>query len=209
MTTKTGKVRTILLWIAAIRVVVGIIAIPLAPFLYREHFIVLVLMRPTKEVLLAAGFLVRSGKVDLLPVLLAAVPLMLLGVWQFFYLGRAYSKEITGDGIPGIGGKLLPSDKVKKVCKILDKKGARLIFLGRLAALSSAGVAGAAGAGRMKSREFLPADALGAFASAGIALGAGYFLGQAYEKASPALSVVGVLVLIGAAILLGRYLKKA
>ena len=202
------RFRTWLLALAGIRFVISLIAIPLAPFLYREHFIVLVLMRPTKEVLLAAGFMVRAGKVDLVPVILAALPLMVLGVWLFFYLGRAYCEEITKGEMPGLGGRLLEPSKITSVGKLLDKKGSRLVFLGRLAALSSAAVAAAAGACKMRSRDFLPADGLGAAVSTGVALGAGYFLGQAYEDASPVLSVVGVLVLVGAAVLLGRYLKK-
>ena len=206
--TKKNRTRMILLWLAGVRLVIGLAAIPLAPFLYREHFIVLVLMRPTKEVLLAAGFLVKAGKVDLLAVLAAAVPLMILGVWQFYYLGRAYRDEIRKGELPGIQGRILSADKVKKITKTLDKKGPKLVFLGRLAAFSSAVVATAAGAGKMTPREFLPPDGAGAIVSAGIAIGAGYFLGQAYEKASPALSVVGVAALVIAAVLLGRYLNK-
>jgi membrane protein DedA with SNARE-associated domain len=61
----------------------------------------------------------------------------------------------------------------------------------------------------MPSREFLPIDALGAVVSVVITLGAGYYLGNAYEDASPVLSVVGVGALVGAAVVLGRYLKKA
>lgn len=206
--TKKYRVKVFLLWLAAIRFVIGLAAIPLAPFLYREHFIVLVLMRPTKEVLLAAGFLVKAGKVSLLAVLAAAVPLMILGVWQFYYLGRAYRDEIRKGELPGIQGRILSADKVKKITKTLDKKGPRLVFLGRLAAFSSAVVATAAGAGKMSPRDFLPADGGGAILSAALSIGAGYFLGQAYEKASPLLSVVGVVALLGAAVLLGRYLNR-
>lgn len=205
---KKDRMRVALLWLAGVRFVIGLAAIPLAPFLYREHFIVLVLMRPTKEVLLAAGFLVKAGKVDLLAVLAAAVPLMILGVWQFYYLGRAYRDEIRKGEMPGVQGRILSAKKVKKVTKTLDKKGSRLVFLGRLAAFPSAAVATAAGAGKMQPREFLPYDGAGAVVSAALAIGAGYFLGHAYEKASPALSVLGVVALVLAAILLGRYLNK-
>jgi membrane protein DedA with SNARE-associated domain len=203
------RVRTPLLWLAGIRVVIGILAIPMAPFLYREHFIVLVLMRPTKEVLLAAGFLIREGKVDLFSVLVAAVPLMILGVWQFFYLGRAFCEEITKGEVPGIGGRIVNAKKVNQIGKVLDKKGSRLVFLGRLAAFSSAVLAAAAGACKMRPRDFLWVDAAGALVSAAIAIGAGYFLGEAYEHASPVISVIGVIALIGAAVLLGRWLKKS
>jgi membrane protein DedA with SNARE-associated domain len=133
---------------------------------------------------------------------------MVLGVWLFFYLGRAYAREITKGEIPGVGGRLLKPDKVKEMGKVLDKRGPRLVFLGRLAAFPSAVVAAAAGVGKMRSREFLPADGLGALASVAIAVGAGYFLGEAYEDAGPVLSGLGVAVLATGAFLLGRYLKK-
>jgi membrane-associated protein len=200
--------RGVILAVVAIRFVVGIVALPLAPFLYREHFIVLVLMRPTKEVLLAAGFLVRADKVSLLPVLLAAIPLVLVGVWVFFYLGREYRKEISDGEIPGIGGRVVQPKKVQKVQKVLDKRGPRLVFLGRLAVLSSAMVAAAAGAGKMKLREFLPVDAAGGLLSVAITVGAGYVMGEAYDEAGPWLSVLGVAALIAAGVLLGRYLRK-
>jgi membrane protein DedA with SNARE-associated domain len=99
-------------------------------------------------------------------------------------------------------------DKVKALQKILDKKGPRLVFLGRLAVFPSTMVATAAGAGKMPSRDFLVPDGLGGLMSAAITIGAGYFLGAAYEKASPLLTVLGVVVLLGAAFLLGRYLRK-
>ena len=200
--------RELFVWLGGARALVGLAAIPLAPFLYREHFIVLVLMRPTKEVLLAAGFLIRQGKVGLGPVLAAAVPLLLFGVWQFFYLGRVYSSEIRKGEVPGIGGRVIKPDKVKKLQKVLDKKGGRLVFLGRLAAFPSAMVATSAGAGKMSSRDFLVPDGAGGLLSVVITLSAGYFLGAAYEKASPLLTVIGVLVLVAGAVALGRYLRK-
>src|ERR1700752_1330877 len=72
---KSPELRGGLLALAIVRIIIGIAAIRLAPFLYKKHFVVLVLMRPTKEVLLAAGFLIRLDKVWWVPVLAAAVPL--------------------------------------------------------------------------------------------------------------------------------------
>lgn len=200
--------KSLFLWLALVRVAIALAALPLAPFLYREHFVVLVLMRPTKEVLLAAGFLIRIGNVSLPPVVLASIPLMILGVWHFFYLGRRYCDEIEKGEVPGIGRRILDPDKIAKLEKVLDAKGSRLVFLGRLAAFPSATVAAAAGAGRMRSRDFLPYDAAGAVVSAGLSLGAGYAAGQAYESAGPWLTALGVLVLVVAAVSLGRYLHR-
>ena len=200
--------REVFVWLAVVRFIVSILAVPLAPVLYEEHFIVLVLMRPTKEVLLAAGFLIRIGKVDLLPVLVAAVPLMVLGVWLFFYLGRVFSSEIHQGEVPGLGARVIKPAKVKKTQEVLNKKGGRLVLLGRLAAFSSSVVAVAAGAGRMKSRDFLPVDGAGALLSTTLATGAGYLTGAAYDEIGPWFTGLTIGALVVAAILLGRYLHK-
>src|SRR5215213_4804128 len=85
--------RPLLLALAVARGAVSLVAVPLAAVLWRDHFVLLVLLRPTKEVLLAAGFAVREGDVSLPMVLLAAVPLLVVGVWLFFSLGRAFSDD--------------------------------------------------------------------------------------------------------------------
>jgi membrane protein DedA with SNARE-associated domain len=200
--------RELFVWLAAFRFIVSILAVPLAPFLYEEHFVVLVLMRPTKEVLLAAGFLLRIGEVSLAPVLIAAVPLTVLGVWLFFYLGRVYSSEIQKGEVPGLGARVINPGKIKKTQKVLDKKGGRLVLLGRMAAFSSSVVAAAAGAGRMHSRDFLPVDGAGAVLSTALSIGAGYLAGAAYDEIGPWFTALTIGALVVAAILLGLYLRR-
>ncbi len=200
--------RAPLLWLAAARAVLSVVALLLAPFLYRDHFVVLVLLRPTKEVFLAAGFLVKQGKVDLAAVLAAAIPLAVGGVWQFYWLGKAYAEEIARCDLPGLGGRILPAERINRLQKVLEKRGARLVFLGRLAAFPSAMVAVAAGSSRMRSRGFLTADGLGAVASVVMLVGVGYVLGAAYRTAGPWISGAGVAVLAVLAVLLGRYLRR-
>ncbi len=203
------RLRTPLLWLAAVRAVLGVVAIPLAPFLYREHFVLLVLLRPTKEVLLAAGFQIRRGDVDPLVVVAAAIPLALFGVWQFFFLGRAYADEIqAGEGLPKLAQRVLPTERIKKLCAALDERGPRLIFLGRLATFPSSLLGAAAGASGMEAKKFLPADALGALVGITEVLVAGYLLGEAYKSAGPWLTGVGVLALLGMLFVLGRSLTR-
>jgi membrane protein DedA with SNARE-associated domain len=201
--------RGVLLVLAAARFILGIVAIPLAPFLFREHFILLVLMRPTKEVFLAAGWLVRQGEVALGAVVLAAIPLSIFGVWLFFFLGRAYKDEIENDDLSGIAGRLITADRVKRLERALDEKGPKLIFLGRLAVMSSAAVAAAAGAAGMETRRFLLVDLAGGLLSIAYTVAAGYFLGRAYESAGPWLTALGVVALVVFAYILGRALKNA
>lgn len=203
------RYREWLLGLAIVRIILGIAAIPLAPFLYREHFLVLVLLRPTKEVFLAGGFLARQGDVNLLELMIAAVPLSILGVWDFYGLGRGYAKEINSNDLPPLADRIITPKRVKRFDKALDRKGPRLVFLGRMAVLSSAMLAAAAGATKMAAKEFLPPDAAGGALSFFLATGAGYLLGAAHEEAGPWLTALAALALVGFAFVLGRQLQKA
>jgi membrane protein DedA with SNARE-associated domain len=200
--------RAPLLWLAAFRAVLGIIAIPLAPALYRDHFVVLVLLRPTKEVLLAGGFLIRDGRVQLFPVLLAAIPLAIFGVWHFYVLGQAWAKEINDDKLPRLARRLLPPKRIKALTKVLDDKGVPVVLLGRLAAFPSTLIAAAAGASRMEPRRFIPADGLGGLLSVAEVLVAGYLFGAAYKSAGKGITVIGVAVFIGLLVAVGRWLSR-
>ncbi len=206
---KTLGGRALPLVLAALRGGLSLVAIPLAPVLFRDHFVVLVLLRPTKEVLLAGGFFLRDGKVGLPEMLLATIPMGLLGVWLFFWLGRAFRDEIQSEeGLPGWPGRILKPDRVKTMCRVLDRKGRWVIVAGRIAAFPSTVLAAAAGASGMAPARFLPADALGASLSIAEVVVAGYVLGEAYEEAGPWLTGVGVAVLLGLMILVGRWLRR-
>jgi membrane protein DedA with SNARE-associated domain len=200
--------RTLLLGAAAMRGLLGIIAIPLAPFLYREHAGVLVLLRPSKEVLLLAGFLVRRGDASFPAVVTAALPLLLGGVWVGFALGRAYADSIDTNGLPRIAQRLLPPRRVDEMKEVLAERGPIVVFLGRLAAFPSSVLAAAAGASNVSTREFLIADTAGALLSLGVLLSAGYLLGEAYEDAGPWVAIVGAVVLAAVVVVLGRALLR-
>jgi membrane protein DedA with SNARE-associated domain len=198
------RARTPLLWLAAARAVLGIVAIPLAPALFRDHFVLLVLLRPTKEVLLAGGFLLRRHDVGLPLLMLAALPLLLGGVWLFYFIGRCYDPE----RMPRVTKRLLPAKRVKAMCALLERRGVPLVVLGRLAAFPSSVVAASAGASDMPARRFLLADAAGGLLSFAEVVGAGFVLGEAYDRAGPWLTVVGVVVLVAALVLAGRWLRR-
>ncbi|MCA1823134.1 MAG: DedA family protein [Mycobacteriales bacterium] len=190
------------------RVVLGVVAVPLAPLLYRRHFLVLILLRPTKDVLLAAGFVLRNGDVSPAEVVAAAAPLLLAGVWLFYYLGRQYAAELRANELPGLGGRMLPPRRVRQLSTVLRERGLRLVFLGRLAAFPSTLVAAAAGSSRLNARGFLAVDGAGGLLSLAEFVGAGYLLGDAYRRAGPWLTGIGIGVLGAAAVLFGRYLRR-
>ena len=201
----TPRWRKALVGLGVGRVLLGIVAIPLVPMLYEDHFLLLVLLRPTKEVFLAGGFLARRGEVNVAMILVAAIPLAIFGVWLFFVLGRIYAGGIKKKSLSGLTGRLLDADRIKRFEDALDDRGPKLIFLGRLAVLSSAAVAAAAGAAGLEPRRFLPFDLAGGLLSIGYTIAAGYVLG----KAGPWITVVGVITFMGFAYLLGRSLKRS
>ena len=205
---KSSRLRGILLSLAIVRVVIGIAAVPLAPFLWENHFLWVVLMRPTKEVLLAAGFLIRLGEVWWVPVLAAAAPLAIFGVWQFYFLGRQYAPEIRSGKMHWTLERVLRPKRVKAMQSLLERKGMKLVILGRLAVFPSSVVALAAGSGDIPSRTFLKADAIGGLLSIVEVMGAGYALGYAYKRAGPWITVAGAVALVAVAIVIARGLRR-
>jgi membrane protein DedA with SNARE-associated domain len=201
--------RTALLGAAGVRAVLSIIAVPLAPMLYRDHIAVLVLLRPTKEVFLFAGSKVVDGEASVSVIVLAALPILLLGVWVFYALGRAYGEELGEKALPGIAGRILPKKRIDQLKDVLEEKGPRVVFFGRLAAFPSALMAAAAGASGVRWREFVVADTAGALVSMAALLAIGYGLGEAYEEAGPWVTVVGAVVLAGLLVVLGRALTRS
>lgn len=200
------RIRMPLLVLAGVRAALGIIAIPLAPFLYREHYVVLVLLRPTKEVLLFGGFLIRDGRVALLPVLLASIPLAVGGVWHFYALGRAFARELdSGDGLPRWAQRVLPPKRVRSMRALLKGNRRVVIVVGRISVFPSSVLAAAAGASKLTAEEFLPLDGVGALLSIAEVLVIGYALGSAYESGSRVVTAVGVVALVAALVALGRW----
>jgi membrane-associated protein len=200
--------RQVFLGLAVVRGALSLSAIPLAPWLYREHTAVLVLLRPTKEVFLFAGFHAREGNVFLPVVILAALPILLAGVWLFFGLGRAYRDALDDGELPGIAGRVLPSRRVGQLRDVIERRGLWVVFLGRLAAFPSSLTAAAAGSSGVAWRPFLLADAAGALLSLTLSLSLGYALGEAYEEGGAWVTGLGIVVLVLIAVVVGRALAS-
>lgn len=203
-----SNTRAALLGAAAVRAVLAVAAIPLAPFLYREHAAVLVLLRPTKEVLLFAGFTSHRHDVSLPVAVVAAIPILLGGVWLFFGMGRVFGSDLRKHELPGLAGRILPRAKLQQLEQAIAREGDKVVFLARLAAMPSSLVAAAAGASGYSTRRFLVVDGAGAVTSLAVMLGLGWLLEDAYESAGPWLTALGVVVLAGIAVVMGRALRR-
>jgi membrane protein DedA with SNARE-associated domain len=193
---------------AVLRTVLALAAIPLAPALYRDHVAVLVLLRPTKDVFLFSGFALREGDTSLPAIVVVALPMLLAGVWIFYGLGRAYARELDDAELPGVAGRLLPKRRIDQLRDVLEDRGMKVVFLGRLAAFPSTLMAAAAGASGVGRREFLVADTCGALLSMAVLVGVGFGLGEAYEDAGPWVTLAGVVVLFVLLTVLGRALLR-
>jgi membrane protein DedA with SNARE-associated domain len=200
-------VRKALLAAAAVRGVLEVAAIPLAPFLYRKHVAILVLLRPTKETLLYAGFAMHRDRISLPVLILAAAPLLFLGVWQFFWLGRMYGKDLAKKDLPGLAGRILPRKRIRKMQSALDREGEKVVVLARFAAMPSTLISVAAGTS-MRWRRFLAYDAVGGIGSFVLMVGLGWFLEDAYDSAGPWLTALGVVALASGAIVIGRAITR-
>jgi membrane-associated protein len=198
----------VLLAVAAARGVVSVVAVPLAPVLYRDRFLVLVLLRPTKEVLLAAGFQIRRGDLGVVETYVAAAPIALGGVWVFYWLGRAFAEPLAGGSeLPGLAGRLLPQRRIAEATRILERRGTAVVFLSRLAVFPTTVAAAAAGVSGLSVRRYLLADGLGTLLSVTAMLIVGYALGAAYEEAGGWVTAAGAAVTLVLLVLLGRWLR--
>lgn len=201
------RIRPLLLGFAAARAVLGVVAVVLVPWLYRDHLVPLVLLRPTKEVLLFSGYAVREQGANPIALTIAALPLLLFAVWGFYALGRAYERELADADLPGIAGRLLPPERINRLRATIGERGWSIVFLGRLGAMPSTLVAAAAGSSDMPARTFLLADTAGALTSLVLLMGAGFVLGSAYDEAGPWFTAAGAVLLLGVLVLLGRTLR--
>jgi membrane protein DedA with SNARE-associated domain len=205
---RSPRARTVLLWLAGLRVALALLAVPIAPLVYRDNFLLLVLIRPSKEVLLAAGFLFRQDELPLWAIVLAALPLHVLGIWQFFYLGRAFAPEIRAHALKPPASRLLPQKRIDKLDHLLEHKGDRLVFLGRLAAFPAIFLAAAAGSSRADERRFLLHDGAGALLGLAELLALGYLLGAAYAREGTTFALLGAGIVLVVLAVFGRLLAR-
>lgn len=194
---------------AAARYLIPIGAIPLVPVLVEDRLPLLFLLRPGKEFLLLGGGVFRTdGAPDPLVMLAAYVPLMVLGVWLFFFLGRAYREElVAGDG-PAWLERIVPHDRLRLATAVLARRGPTIAVLGRLAALPPTVLAAAAGVSPIGAVRYLAADAVGALAAFVTTYAVGYALGDAYQRGGVWLTAAGLALFVGLLALGTRWLRR-
>jgi membrane protein DedA with SNARE-associated domain len=197
--------RNILLVLAAIRFLVPLAMLPLIPVMLGDRFLLLLALRPGKELMLLGGGRARvAGEPTIVELAVAVFPFLVAAVWVFFALGRLYRHALrSGDG-PAWLHRAVPADKLALADRILAKRGPLIAVLGRIATVPPTVLAAAAGASDVGTRRYLFADFLGAVGAFTTTVGAGYLLGQAYEDGGPWLTGVGLAFVV----LLTRWIQR-
>lgn len=197
-----------LLAVSGLRYLVPILALPLIPLLTPDDVGLLTLLRPGKEIVLLAGGLTRTRATPgVLVAFLAYLPLMVGGVWAFFWLGRAYADDLRAGTGPAWLGRAIPPDRLELAQRVLARRGPAVAVIGRVAALPPTVVAAAAGVSDVRTRHFLLADLVGAVLSFGMVFGVGLALGSAYQRGGPWLTGVGLVLVVLAVGLVSRWLQ--
>lgn len=207
--TARAALRRWVLVVAILRYAIPIAAIPLAPVLIPDRVGLLVLLRPSKEVLLLGGGLHRTqGDPALATMLVAYAPLMVAAVWVFFWLGRLYRDDLVAGRGPAWLSRMIPDETFAVARRVLDRRGPAIAVLGRLATLPPTALAAAAGTSDVDTRRYLVADTVGALASFALLVGVGAALGRAYERGGPWLTAAGLALLVGLLALLTRWVRR-
>ena len=191
------------------RLALPLVAVPLIPVLVTDNLGLLVLLRPQKEFLLLAGARSRVlGDPALAMIVAAWVPFMLVAVWAFFVVGRAYRDVLLQEDRPAWLRRAIPARQLTLAQAVLARRGPWIAVLGRLAALPPTVLAAAAGTSEVDGRRYLLADATGAVLALTVTLAAGWALGEAWQRAGGWLTAVGVGVFLGLVVALTRWLRR-
>lgn len=181
----------------------------LLPVLLPDRVGLLVLLQPRREWLLLGGARAQVVGDVSLPLLLAAyTPLMVLGVWTFFLVGRCYQHRLRGGTGPRWMTRALPTHKLELWQRLLVRRGPLIAVLGRVAWVPPTLLAAAAGVSDISPRRYLPADLLGAGLAFGMVVGVGYGLGTAYERAGAWVTWTGGLLFLALLLLAARWLRR-
>lgn len=161
----------------------------------------LLLVRPSKEVLLWGGGLWRTtaGDVDVWLLFLAYAPLMVVMNWAFFFIGRAWGPALArGEGPRWLQRSITP-EQFARARTLLAKHGPVIAVVGRIAVLPPTVMSAAAGTSDIGVWRYQAADTLGGIAGFVTAVAVGIALGETYEQGGiwlllGGLALVGVLV---------------
>ena len=143
---------------------------------------------PSEVILIPAGYLVYTGKMNLFLVFLFAVFGSLTGAWFNYFLADKFGRKILL--------KFLKKHHLKKVEDYFKKHGEISTFNGRLIPVLRQYISFPAGLAKMHPLKFSIYTSLGAGIWASVLISLGYFLGQNQNLIHKYLTEITVFTLI-------------
>jgi membrane protein DedA with SNARE-associated domain len=155
---------------------------------------------PGEVAMLFGGFMASQGRVSLLPMMGCAAVGAVIGDSVGYEMGRWLGPRIESSRL---GGKI--GEHRWERAKRALRRGPYNVLVARFVGVLRAVVPMAAGTSGMRYRTFLAWNVVGGVAWSGLAVGAGYLAGGAYERVGTWFTIVGgVIVVVGGVVYLVR-----
>ena len=165
---------------------------------------------PSEAVLPLAGFSASKGELSLVLVIVWATVGSVVGAVILYYIGAALGRERVREWAKKI--PLMKVSDVDKTEKWFLKYQNKTVFWGRMLPIFRSLISIPAGIEKMPIKKFIPYTVLGSLIWNSALVGAGYALGERWEKveqyAGTLQNVVIVLVVLGAGWFVYSKLKK-
>lgn len=160
---------------------------------------------PSEVILPSAGFAASRGSLNVVIVVVVATIGSVLGTLPLYYIGRAFGEEKLVAWADKHGKWLtLRGKDIRKADDWFDKHGTKAVLFGRMIPGIRSLLSLPAGMSEMPLPKFLTYSAIGSALWASLLVGAGYVLGENYDRVeqyiSPVSRIILVLLVLGAAV---------
>jgi len=158
---------------------------------------------PSELIMPSAGFAASRGEMNLLMVIAVGTLGSVLGTLPLYYVGRAFGEKRLMEWADRYGKWLTLSGKdIKKADDWFDRHGTKAVLFGRMVPGIRSLLSLPAGMSEMPLPKFLVYSAIGSGLWATALSGAGYVLGENYDRVEqyvgPASKVILVVVVVAA-----------
>ncbi|MFG1912301.1 DedA family protein [Kribbella sp. NPDC048928] len=161
----------------------------LLPALEASTFLGLVV--PGETAVIIGGVLAHAGAVPLWVVMVAAAAGAIVGDQVGFVVGRRYGPALLGQ----LPRRMRRAEQIDRTLKLIARRGAIAVVLGRWTAAFRALMPGIAGMSRMRRSHFTIANVAGGAIWAVLVAGGGYLAGASYRALEQRLGLVSGLLL--------------